>query len=760
MGNLEWYVEVSDGVKRKTPPEMIKVSELREWQARHQSSTQGLFSSICMYPTDDPYIGGVLSDFYVDFDFEENPDKARKEAISVVKKLTQDYGIPEENIRIAFSGMKGISITVSHNVFNAMSSAYLLLIWKGIVQELILELNLKTADTSVYERRRLWRLLNSRHQKSGLYKIPLTLAELENLTIDKIKKMADKPRELGISEQAQPVAKARELFEKHKNKVEKWLEERKKAFEKTELRTLTDDPPCVRRRLEIGAKAGSRNSFLFQLAVYYAHKGLGEPEIVKIGYEFAKRCEQEPEPFPKPGEVESIVGSAFKGAQDARYGVGCSSEVLAELCDKANCLFFKKPEEKGLKHSCGEDLPDKVFEQTSDGEFLVYDKVTGEVKKEKSIGEFKPYEKIIWKPVDKATDYKSEQELWSEVKRFIYEHMDVSEGYDVLTAWVLMSWVPERWKAVPYLFFFGPKGSGKSRALEILGAIGFRPFLTGSATLAAIFRLIEMWHITLFLDETEIYMKKDYRDVQNLLNTGYRRGWPTVRVEENREGERIPVQFDTFGPKALAGTKELLDTLKSRCVVFGMSKAIRDIRDEIDEEWAQSLREKLLMYRFRILAKKELSEKPKLFKGRLRELFDPLIIVAPLTEKNPIIQQAKKIEGDLKEEEEMSLESIVFKAIMKVYQETQEEKLLISDISKIVNEKLEVDEMVTNITVGMTAKRLGFQKCLRGGARAIRWNKELAERLIMRYGGVESQKLLGAKRFRKGVTEWLDWGAE
>jgi len=408
--------------------------------------------------------------------------------------------------------------------------------------------------------------------------------------------------------------------------------------------------------------------------------------------------------------------------------------------------------------SCGQDLPDKIFEQTSDGKFIVYDKTTGQITKEKAVENFKPYDKIVWKKLcfDKATDYKTEQELWSEVKQFIYEHMDIAAGYDVLAAWVFASWTPERWKAVPYVFFFGPKGSGKSRALEILGAIGFRPFLTGSASLASIFRLIEMWHITLFLDETEIYMKKDQRDVQNLLNTGYRRGWPAVRVEENRYGERVPVEYDTFGPKGLAGTKELLDTLKSRCVVFGMSKAIRDIKDEIDEEWAQSLREKLLMYRFRMLAKKELPEKPKLFKGRLRELFDPLIIVAPLTEKNSIIQQAKEIESGLKEEEEMSLESTVFKAIMKRYQEAQEEKLLISEISKIVNEKLEVDEMVANITVGMIAKRLGFQKCRKDGARAMRWNKELAERLIMRYGGIESQKLLGTKRFRRAVSEWFD----
>jgi hypothetical protein len=119
LEDLEWYVEVSNGVKRKTPPEMIKVSKLHEWQARHQSSTQGLFSSIYMYPTDDPYIDGVLSDCYMDFDSEETPDKARKEAVAVVKKLITDYDIPEENITIAFSGMKGISITVDYQVFNA-----------------------------------------------------------------------------------------------------------------------------------------------------------------------------------------------------------------------------------------------------------------------------------------------------------------------------------------------------------------------------------------------------------------------------------------------------------------------------------------------------------------------------------------------------------------------------------------------------------------------------------------------------------------
>ena len=345
----EWFIEVSDSVRRKTPPEMIKVSELEEWQAKHQSSTQGLFSSIYMYPTDDPYTGGVLGPFHMDFDDKQNPDRARKEAVAVIKKLIQDYDIPEESICIAFSGMKGISVTVAHRIFNAESSADLPLIWKSIAQGLIEKLKLKTADVSIYERRRLWRLLNSRHQTSGLHKIPLTLAELENLPIEKIKEIAIKPREPFIQAEARPVPKAEKLFHEHKNKVDKWLNERKKSFEKTELKILSEDPPCVKRRFQTGAKVGSRNSFLFQLAVYYAHRGLSEPEILKIGDEFAKRCEQQPEPFPKPGELESIVCSAIKGVQDKRYSVGCSSEAFAPLCDRENCPFFNPLKQEWMK---------------------------------------------------------------------------------------------------------------------------------------------------------------------------------------------------------------------------------------------------------------------------------------------------------------------------------------------------------------------------------------------------------------------------
>ena len=330
------FIEVSVGVKRCTPPKMIQVNQLKEWQGQYQSSELELFSSICQYPTDDPYVGGVISPFYIDLDCEETPDKARKEAVALIKKLITDYGIPEANINIAFSGMKGFSITIDPALFNAECLDYLPLIWKSIVEELKNKLKLKTVDLAVYERRRLWRLLNSRHQKTGRFKIPITLPELEKLTIDEIKERAVEPRELLIKSYAQAIPKAEKLFLEHKAKIEGWINERKKTFDITELKAQTDDPPCVKRLLEKGAETGNRNNCTFDLAVYYANKGVSYEETSKLCQEFALKSEA---PLDER-EVETLVDSAFRGVESKRYSIGCSSETLAGLCDKEACPFF------------------------------------------------------------------------------------------------------------------------------------------------------------------------------------------------------------------------------------------------------------------------------------------------------------------------------------------------------------------------------------------------------------------------------------
>jgi hypothetical protein len=128
-------------------------------------------------------------------------------------------------------------------------------------------------------------------------------------------------------------------------------------------------------------------------------------------------------------------------------------------------------------------------------------------------------------------------------------------------------------------------------------------------------------------------MIKDQREILYLLNSGYRKGFRAARTEETKSGFKIRA-LDTFGFKALSGTKDFVETLKSRCITFNMSQATRPVRTIIDEKKAEELRRKLLAFRFKTLSKgQETPEAVKELKGRLRELFKPLVAVAPPTEQ-------------------------------------------------------------------------------------------------------------------------------
>jgi hypothetical protein len=355
----ERLIEVSDGTQRHTPPEMLKASQLPKWKAAHESSTAGLFASIFSYPTQDPYIGEPISPMYLDFDKEDNPNQARKEAVLVIKKLIEEFKIPESAVNIAFSGCKGISVTIPPEIFNAQPSNDLPLIWKSIAKELQARLHLKTLDTGIYDRRRLWRMLNSKHNKTGLYKIPLTLTEAEKLSIEEIKTLAAKPREPFIQQQAQPIPEAERLYLEHKEKVETWLSVRKPKFE---TKSQTDDPPCIKRLIESGAQKGNRNNVTFQLAVYYASKDLGQQEIENLCTQFTAKSE---EPL-TPQEIQTLVDSATKGYTAGRYSVGCTT--FADLCDKPNCPFFAV-DEKPNWEAIGEPINFDEWRQTIQANF-------------------------------------------------------------------------------------------------------------------------------------------------------------------------------------------------------------------------------------------------------------------------------------------------------------------------------------------------------------------------------------------------------
>jgi hypothetical protein len=337
-------------------------------------------------------------------------------------------------------------------------------------------------------------------------------------------------------------------------------------------------------------------------------------------------------------------------------------------------------------------------------------------------------------------------ELMEEVKAFVMRHVDLPDErlYDVVAAWVFVSWLPEAFNAVPYLWIMGPKSSGKTRLLEVLQHLCYRAMLAAHISDAALFRAIEAYHPTLLLDEaSEVYNGEAAGVIQNLLNSGYRRSQYVVRVGGVESGEPKLELFDVYGPKAMAGLGGFKETLESRSILILMEKNVRGIEFTVDVDVAKKLRGRLLMWRFRRLsdisavsdvALREIPKELSFCDGRFAELYTPLILVANDGVES-IVSSAKDAYESVMDEEKISVEAQILTAILKTKPYLESGKFPTSVVTEKFNEELSEREKWGNRSIGRLLKRLGFRaKRLTGGSRGWVWEEERIMRLTKRYG--------------------------
>ena len=318
---------------------MIRLKDLENERAK--SGDVEIYTSYFRYPTDDPNIGPVYGGFLLDFDDEINPDRARKEAFVVACYLRDALKIPEEFIDIRFSGHKGISVAVPAEVFGVKPSVLFPAIYKQMARDLARANNLKTLDLKIYERRRLWRLPNSKHGATGFFKIFLTTKELADLKMEEIKRMATAPRHLTRAVVPREIPEARAFYLAAKDAVENEFEGRKELTP-TQFK-FSRVPPCVEARFAKGSPQGSRNQHVFELAVYLARRGEPIEKARDAILEFARRCN----PPLEKSEAMRALESAYRGVAEGKYSVGCSSDSLADLCPgKEKCFLFAEKAEK------------------------------------------------------------------------------------------------------------------------------------------------------------------------------------------------------------------------------------------------------------------------------------------------------------------------------------------------------------------------------------------------------------------------------
>jgi hypothetical protein len=120
----------------------------------------------------------VTSDkLWFDFDSEFEPEAARLNAITLCDRLVT-HGVDRRDIVISFSGNKGYGVELNIEEELTPKDA------KNIAFELAGDL--EHFDKKMYNASRILRVLGTKHQKTGLYKIPITLDQLKSLNTDSI----------------------------------------------------------------------------------------------------------------------------------------------------------------------------------------------------------------------------------------------------------------------------------------------------------------------------------------------------------------------------------------------------------------------------------------------------------------------------------------------------------------------------------------------------------------------------------------------
>lgn len=207
------------------------------------------------------------------------------------------------------------------------------------------------------------------------------------------------------------------------------------------------------------------------------------------------------------------------------------------------------------------------------------------------------------------TDYEDFDELFKTIRVFIHTYVDIPEDFEIVCSYyVILSWVYDRFHEVPYLRVIGDYGTGKSRLIKTVGNLCYRPIkTTGATNPAGIFRILNDIQGTLLLDEADFRYSDTTETIIKILNSGYEKGSPLIRMEQSKNGAYQIKSFKVYGPKIIGTREPFTDkALESRCLTehMGTSTIRENVQRNLDNRFydqATHIRNMLLLYRFECL---------------------------------------------------------------------------------------------------------------------------------------------------------------
>lgn len=274
-----------------------------------------------------------LAPLYFDLDYSENPAVSQADALKLAKFFTTELDIKPSDLGIYFSGSKGFHILINSVAVGVQPRNDLHKIYKHIAGYLIHRLGLVSLDLVVYTSARMLRLPNSMHQKTRLFKVELSLEELETKTLAEIQEMARVPRRIPVftpeqrREGLELRPKAGALLADKLTEYEQAAATANARYDREEYHFVKGQPPaCVNDILGGGwKKDGDRNQATVQLACYYKDAGHTREETLTALEAWVTKHTSAKSKYgvdQRIANTRSVVDAVFD--KDNEYRFGCA----------------------------------------------------------------------------------------------------------------------------------------------------------------------------------------------------------------------------------------------------------------------------------------------------------------------------------------------------------------------------------------------------------------------------------------------------
>ena len=185
----------------------------------------------------------------------------------------------------------------------------------------------------------------------------------------------------------------------------------------------------------------------------------------------------------------------------------------------------------------------------------------------------------IMKDAELKRDFRMKMaECYDKILELSKRYLDMQEEqYHVITTWIIGTYFHESFPAYPFLFFNAMKGSGKTRALKFISALGNKGdgSVQNNLTEAVIFRIPR--NTTTCIDEIEQIGSKDKQTLRELLNDAYKKGMKVKRMRKVKlqggSEQQVVECFEPYYPIAMANIWGMDEVLGDRSITLILEKS-------------------------------------------------------------------------------------------------------------------------------------------------------------------------------------------